>query len=465
MLAGVCAGLARATNTDPVLFRVVLVVLGFFGGIGILVYLAAWLLIPADDDAAAPLMSLFGKGRSSTSPALTVVLVGVMAIVASGGFGAPITNFPGGLWAVVALVVGVAFLLRRSNQAPHYGWHSQPTPYSTAPAGVGESPTAQYPNAPDSTGNAAAPSAESAEEVAFGHRSAAAGVSYAGYQVPPVQPHSYGASAMDTADAQQQAFAPHGPYQYYTYSDQYNSYQATYAYYPQQKPPKEKSTLGRWTVAGVFVALGLLLGIDVLGASVPGLAYVATALAVVAAGLAVGVLYGRSRPLIVLGLALLLALGGITSLQWLDKNVGRDNSNLRPASVAELDENYEMSRGSFQLDMRDVDFSGHDVDLNVDGGAGEITIIVPDDVEVEANADVAVGHLQLFDSEAGGVGLSRDRRSAGEEGAGTIRINADLGVGDLKILRAADAPERPEPGVSDRPIPDVPTPPNPSEGN
>jgi hypothetical protein len=31
-IAGVCGALGRATNTDPVLWRVVLAVLGFFGG-------------------------------------------------------------------------------------------------------------------------------------------------------------------------------------------------------------------------------------------------------------------------------------------------------------------------------------------------------------------------------------------------------------------------------------------------
>ena len=43
MLAGVCGAFGRATNTDPVLWRVVLVVLTIFGGIGVLAYLVGWL--------------------------------------------------------------------------------------------------------------------------------------------------------------------------------------------------------------------------------------------------------------------------------------------------------------------------------------------------------------------------------------------------------------------------------------
>ena len=73
-LAGVCAAIGRATNTDPVLWRVLLAVLGFFGGIGILVYVAAWLIIPGEGDTASPVESMLGRGRSSMSPVTVIVL-------------------------------------------------------------------------------------------------------------------------------------------------------------------------------------------------------------------------------------------------------------------------------------------------------------------------------------------------------------------------------------------------------
>lgn len=49
MIGGVCGGLARYWNTDPVLLRILAVVITLFtGGAFILVYLLAWLLIPAE---------------------------------------------------------------------------------------------------------------------------------------------------------------------------------------------------------------------------------------------------------------------------------------------------------------------------------------------------------------------------------------------------------------------------------
>lgn len=46
-IAGVCGGLGQYFELDPVLFRVAFLVLAFIGGLGILLYLALWLVVPA----------------------------------------------------------------------------------------------------------------------------------------------------------------------------------------------------------------------------------------------------------------------------------------------------------------------------------------------------------------------------------------------------------------------------------
>jgi phage shock protein PspC (stress-responsive transcriptional regulator) len=50
MLGGVAGGLARYLNADVTLVRVVIAALVIFTGAGAALYLAAWLLIPADGD-------------------------------------------------------------------------------------------------------------------------------------------------------------------------------------------------------------------------------------------------------------------------------------------------------------------------------------------------------------------------------------------------------------------------------
>ncbi|MGK5676052.1 PspC domain-containing protein, partial [Micromonospora sp. URMC 106] len=100
-LAGVCAAIGRATNTDPVLWRVLLAVLGFFGGIGILVYVTAWLIIPGEGDSASPVESMLGRGRSSMSPVTVIVLSILVAI----SFGYIVTD------AFRAVLLGATILI------------------------------------------------------------------------------------------------------------------------------------------------------------------------------------------------------------------------------------------------------------------------------------------------------------------------------------------------------------------
>ena len=49
VFGGVCGGLGNYFNTDPIFFRIGAIALVFLGGAGILLYLAALLLMPADE--------------------------------------------------------------------------------------------------------------------------------------------------------------------------------------------------------------------------------------------------------------------------------------------------------------------------------------------------------------------------------------------------------------------------------
>jgi phage shock protein PspC (stress-responsive transcriptional regulator) len=50
MLAGVAGGIARYLNVDATLVRIAMVALTLLSGVGAALYIAAWLLIPADDE-------------------------------------------------------------------------------------------------------------------------------------------------------------------------------------------------------------------------------------------------------------------------------------------------------------------------------------------------------------------------------------------------------------------------------
>lgn len=98
-IAGVAGGLARHLDIDPIIVRVSLVVLAFFGGAGILAYLALWILVPQDTDPTAPL------GLDDRNRSIALVLVGALAgLVVLGDWSGAIW-FP---WPVV--IVGLLVL-------------------------------------------------------------------------------------------------------------------------------------------------------------------------------------------------------------------------------------------------------------------------------------------------------------------------------------------------------------------
>jgi phage shock protein C len=62
VLAGVAAGFGRYLDLDPVLARLGFVLLAFVNGLGVLIYLAGWALMPLED-APAP------EGATGSAPA------------------------------------------------------------------------------------------------------------------------------------------------------------------------------------------------------------------------------------------------------------------------------------------------------------------------------------------------------------------------------------------------------------
>ncbi len=53
LLAGVAGGIGNYLNIDPLLVRLAFLVLSLVNGIGILLYLVLWLLVPLEDSQAA----------------------------------------------------------------------------------------------------------------------------------------------------------------------------------------------------------------------------------------------------------------------------------------------------------------------------------------------------------------------------------------------------------------------------
>jgi phage shock protein PspC (stress-responsive transcriptional regulator) len=82
MLGGVCAGLGRYFNVDPIVFRIGAIVLVLVGGSGLIAYLAALLLIPAEDAAGEPAP---GRNRWLVIAGVVVLLLCTWPFLLGGG--------------------------------------------------------------------------------------------------------------------------------------------------------------------------------------------------------------------------------------------------------------------------------------------------------------------------------------------------------------------------------------------
>jgi phage shock protein PspC (stress-responsive transcriptional regulator) len=108
VLGGVCAGLGRYFNTDPVFFRIGAIVLTLIGGAGVLLYLAALLLIPKEDavaQAAVDGASVDGRNRGLVIAGVVVLLIIAWPFLLGGGL------ILGGILVPLAFLVAAGVLV------------------------------------------------------------------------------------------------------------------------------------------------------------------------------------------------------------------------------------------------------------------------------------------------------------------------------------------------------------------
>jgi phage shock protein PspC (stress-responsive transcriptional regulator) len=106
VIGGVCGGLGRYFNVDPILFRIGAVALVFAGGAGVLLYLAALLLVPNEEEGAVPAVQL-GEGRNRALVIVAVVAALVLGwvLLLGGGFLLGFVGIP------LAVLVGTGVLV------------------------------------------------------------------------------------------------------------------------------------------------------------------------------------------------------------------------------------------------------------------------------------------------------------------------------------------------------------------
>src|SRR5213596_3125704 len=83
-LGGVAAGLGEYFDLSPMIYRIAFVALALAGGTGILLYIAAWLVIPDEGEADSVAASLLKREHDHPARAVAIAVLAFAAILVVG---------------------------------------------------------------------------------------------------------------------------------------------------------------------------------------------------------------------------------------------------------------------------------------------------------------------------------------------------------------------------------------------
>jgi phage shock protein PspC (stress-responsive transcriptional regulator) len=352
MLAGVAAGLADHLAVDVTVVRLVIVVLTILTeGVGLLAYLVAAILIPADDRDAAGTRSDRAPVDRPPRDALFWVGVGLLVLggmwLLGGPFSAPFL-LPGGrdlLWPLVLVGFGLAL------------WRA-------------------------------------------GDRS----------ETSRVRP-------LDVPSTEQPRWEP------------------------QPAPQRTRSLLTRATLGLALLTTGVLWLLRETGVyALTPARILAAALLVIGAGLLVGSVAGRGHWLILAGglllpvviLASLLHPYGMDDLPVSAVRQGAGEVLATPDDLDELRAGYQLGVGSIVLDLTGVDVD-RPARVQLQVGAGEVQVRLPDDVTAEVTSRVGMGEIGLEGRLTTGAGLQRSASVERGEGSALLQIDIQVGLGEISV--------------------------------
>ncbi|MEV0774680.1 PspC domain-containing protein [Streptomyces sp. NPDC050428] len=403
VVAGVCGGLGRYCDLDPVIFRIVVVVLTLTGGIGLIFYGFAWLLVPVDGEDENELRRLL-SGRVDGASLIAVLL----ALVGCGLFLSMLNN--GGTLGFATMLsiaaIGAAVWSRRRRASLEEGAPLDPgtaaavaeaPPETKAPPTPGSPSWWRDPIVKDGTTGPPDPSGYlwGPDDEAAGAKGRGAGRKSSGASCRGHGPRGIGGSVFVLA-----------------------------------------------MLAG-GLGLGLSWDSQPLGTSLQ--IGFAAALGVFGLGLAVSAFLGRTGFGTIFLTVLTAGLLGASAA--IPKDIGTDwvRTTWRPAAVASVAPSYELGTGVATLDLARVDVpEGTTLRTRAEVGAGQLKVVIPRDVTLKVRAEAGLGDLQLPGEPPNDIDLSpaqdRTRTVAPPKDvkpAGTLDLRLEVGVGQVEVTRAA----------------------------
>ncbi|WP_336792735.1 PspC domain-containing protein [Gordonia malaquae] len=401
-VAGVCIGVGERYRVDPTLVKVAFVVATLFGGSGILLYIAAAIALPADDESKAH--QWHGGppwARAGHRSHLRWIPLVIIAVIAMSIIGSPNAWGTSGVLGAVLMAGGWYLLYQRTPVAPAgtsaaelaHGGSSTIGDFSP----VGSSPSVDRGAEP----GIAAATEQSGDTVQLTK------------DVPPADaPPSW-----DPLGAARFAWDLPEPTE------------------PVQPPAPR---VPRSPVTPIFLGLAVMTGAATSAASLAGVGWLtpgriaSLVLAVLGTGLVVASFQRRPAghsgsgliPLAALGVVAVLATTALAGPGETFPSGGIGERTWTPPTSSDLRDDYSLTIGSTTLDLRELNGLDKDRTVSIRQGIGEIKVFLPDDIRVRTDCSVTVGNVNCKD----GV-VNPDAKTP------TLTIDAHVNVGDVEMIR------------------------------
>lgn len=399
-LGGVCSGLAERFGIDPLIVRGIFIVLSVFAGVGVLAYGIAWALLPEPDGRIHVQEAAAGRWSGGMTGALITTVIGLPGL--GRGFWAWGWNGLNALfWTLLwvgALAFGIYYLVQRqrAKDSRRYTAPGSTPPPAGSPADEWWQQTGQA--SPAGTSSSAAVAPEASPEAGHGNDAGHPAVPSWSPATPSFQsaPTTLPAPPLPAPSLAEPAFAappvqPRPP-----------------------RVPRHRQGPGSALVA-VFVGLALLVGgtlkgldaarvIDLGGASTAVI--LASGAAVLGLGILIAGLRGRTSGFLGFLAVVSLIIGAFFTIAPRAEGLHFQNQDWTPAGVEQARQGFDLTGGKGTVDLSGLGGGApltSRVVVPVDVTAGNLTLIIPENIPVEIRSDLTFANLDQDGADAGHV--------------------------------------------------------------
>lgn len=424
--AGVCSGLARYLNVDPVLVRAIAVGLTLVGGGGLLLYALGWVLMPDGRTGVSHFDEVTrGKMTSGFAGSLAVTIITLIIFINTLGFGFFVALVAG--WFIWQQIT-TKERERSSDYSPTTAEDSPPAPTTgsspwTSPA----QPTATtVPTSAPAPATTPMPTADHSANSAW---------------TPAASPWSTTGSAWQAADTTTATSVddPYPPSPYVT----------------AQPAPRRKAIPGSVTLILVAIALllaaGSVLAHDYIADQGINVVLLTNGVIIGLFGLALviaGMLGWRGSGLNAIALITLivaLPLAWATTLfdaPEYSNNTSFASGKHTATTVQSIGTGYSVNFGASDVDLSDMDYTEADTPIRVPVAvdAGGMTVIIPNDATAAVVADERFGDVNSKGRNAStAVQTTEFIGDVQDVNDADFIIEATLNVAQLDVVHARNA--------------------------